>query len=209
VLRFDHRYDLEDTGTGSLAWDGARILVWSAATGWQAPTPAGGYSHQFISSGGPFPQGAPCWSGNSGGWITETIDLSAFAPHPVQIRFRMLADEFIGGEGWYVDHIRIDFPGANVDIETPATSIAFGPAWPNPARDVLRQSIHLAARAEVSWALYDVAGRRAAVLWSGPAAPGPLELRGSIPSHLRSGLYFARLHVGGIQLHTARIIVLR
>ena len=209
TLTFEHRYDLEESSDPGFAWDGAYVVAWTANTGWVTLTPMGGYSHQFKFGGGPFVQNAPCWSGNSGGWVSETFDLSMFAPDPVQIRFRMLADEFIGAEGWYVDRVRIDYPGANVSVGPPGATVALGPPWPNPARTTLRQSVQLRTRSSLSWELYDVAGRRAATLWTGESGPGPLELNGTIPPHVRSGLYFARLHADGIELSASRVIVLR
>jgi len=206
VLRFDHRYDLENLD-GTYAWDGARIETKVGAAEWQAVLPNAGYSHLFFSNSKPFVHDSPCWSGASGGWREETVDLSAFAPGPVKVRFRMITDDYLGFTGWFVDHVRIEYP-TDVTAVAGAVQVAQAP-WPNPASTMLHQRISLAAAGRVEWSLYDLAGRRVARLWRGPAGAGPLQLSARIPADLPSGLYFLRLEIDGRPRSSSRVALLQ
>lgn len=207
VLRFDHRYDLEQSDS-VFAFDGARVEGQVSGGSWQILTPTLAYGHQFASNSNPFQMGAPCWSGHSGGWRTETVDLTPLAPGPARIRFRMLADDFIGDQGWFVDRVRIQFPGEPTAAGPASPRLAIGRPWPNPARGVLRLSLTLAAEARAEWALVDIAGRRACALWSGTVPRGGFELAARLPA-LAPGLYFARLKLDGRVAATHRVAIVR
>ena len=206
-VRFDHRYGLEEAND-FYAWDGARLEVSVANGPWQVLMPVGGYSHLFYINSNPFQRDTPCWSGESNGWRAESADLSPYAPGPVRVRFRMLADEFEGGLGWMVDHVRVTYPGATTSVPG-ASPIAIGLPRPNPARGAIRMSVALAHPARGEWSLYDLAGRRVATLWRGAIAPGGFELSGRVPESLLSGLYFTRLTLDGRAQRTDRVAVIR
>jgi hypothetical protein len=206
-LRFDHRYDLEERDA-TRAWDGARVEGQVGGGAWQVLPPAAGYSHTVFSSSLPLGQGTPCWSGRSSGFLSEAVDLSPLAPGPARIRFRMTTDDWIGGAGWDVDHVRIDAPaGPPTGVPAPA-ALALGRPWPNPTRGSLRLSLALPRAAEVEWALYDVAGRRVATLARATLGPGSHALDAS-PRVPASGLYFARLALDGRVVQDARVALLR
>jgi hypothetical protein len=205
ALTFAHRYGLE-ARDATFAWDGARIEAQIGAGPWTPLEPDAGYSHQFLSNSNPFQSGTPCWSGASGGWREERVDLSDLAPGPARLRFRMLADEWVGGEGWFVDHVRIDVPGGVSGVD--ATVAPRTAPWPNPARGTLAWRLPaLPAGADVTWTLHDLAGRQVVTLWRGTATPG-LEIRGSTAAW-PAGLYFARLTANGRTLATARVVLVR
>lgn len=48
------------------------------------------------------------YNGLSGGWINETVDLSAFAGENVTIQFEYITDAAVNGEGFVIDNISID-----------------------------------------------------------------------------------------------------
>ncbi|HTO90789.1 MAG TPA: hypothetical protein VMJ70_06615 [Candidatus Sulfotelmatobacter sp.] len=206
-LRFEHRYDLEEADPFH-AYDGARVEIQVGSGPWTALATQAGYSHQFFLNSNPFQSGTPCWSGNSGGWRSEVADLTPYAPGPVRIRFRMLADDFIGYDGWIVDHVVVDFPDALAAVSSAATTTDRAP-WPNPARDGIRISLANAGARDVEWALYDLQGRRLATLWSGHVPAGGAELSARLPQDLRAGLYFSRVTMGGRALESRRVAVIR
>ncbi len=73
----------------------------------------GGYSEVISTnaSGSSLVQQA-AWSGNSGGWITTTVDLpAAAAGQNVQLRWRCVTDESGGGNGWFIDGVQINDGG--------------------------------------------------------------------------------------------------
>jgi hypothetical protein len=47
------------------------------------------------------------YTGSSGGWIEESVDLSQFAGQKVQLRFEYITDAAVNGEGFMVDDISI------------------------------------------------------------------------------------------------------
>jgi hypothetical protein len=157
----------------------------------------------------PFAKHLPCWSGRSRGWRSEVFDLSPY-PAPVYLRLRMLTDDYFGDDGWWVDHIRVNYPnGLVADVTPQEPRIACGPPWPNPARGMLSLSLTLPRRGFVEWALFDVQGRRAATLWRGAREAGNAPLGAALPGALPAGLYFSRVSVDGGAAGTARVAIAR
>lgn len=48
------------------------------------------------------------WNGQTNGWVTEEVDLSAFAGKTVQIRFEYVTDAALNGEGFLLDDVQIE-----------------------------------------------------------------------------------------------------
>jgi len=205
TLRFDHRYDLEAEDSVN-ADDGGRVEGYVNGD-WVPLIPAGGYNHHFFVNSNPFQAGAPCWSGNSGGWHSEVMDLSPLGAGPTQIRFRMLADDLIGRGGWWVDRIRLIAPGSATDA-APPVRLSIGSPWPNPSRGALHLVLALPRAARVTWTLHDVAGRRVAVLWRGNVGAGSRALDAEVAA-LPAGLYFARLTLDGREAAVSRVVRVR
>lgn len=96
-------------------------------------------------------------------------------------------------------------------------AISLYPPSPNPAIGTARIAFELPAAAELSdgaraeVAVYDVAGRRVAVLYDGPAVPGRSEIlwdrRHGNGRKLASGVYFVRLATEG-QVRSEKLVVL-
>lgn len=60
------------------------------------------------------------YNGQTGGWVEETVDLSAYAGKNIQIRFEYVTDAAVNGEGLLLDDIRIDAIGYANDFESSA-----------------------------------------------------------------------------------------
>lgn len=110
-LVFTHFYDTEE------AWDGGLVEIsidngktWSDL-GDHFTT--NGYNNTIFNS-------KPGFSGNSGGFITSEIDLSAYDGQLAMIRFLMNCDQYVGGNGWYIDDVFI--AGLNRYVPNIATS---------------------------------------------------------------------------------------
>lgn len=58
------------------------------------------------------------YNGKSGGWIEETVDLSAYAGKKIQVRFEYITDAAVNGEGLLLDDIRVDAIGYASDFES-------------------------------------------------------------------------------------------
>jgi hypothetical protein len=57
------------------------------------------------------------YTGTTGNWIQETVDLSKFAGQKVQIRFEYVTDAAVNGNGLLLDDIRIDAIDYQSDFE--------------------------------------------------------------------------------------------
>jgi hypothetical protein len=136
------------------------------------------------------------------------VDLGVFAPGPVRVRFRMLADDFLGADGWHVDHVRIERPAPATGVPVAAT-LPSPVARPNPARGEVRLAVALATPAELEWSLFDPQGRRVSVLWRGRVGAGDRDLGARLPASLPPGLYFSRIAIDGRLRATSRLAVVR
>src|SRR5207244_615986 len=104
--------------------------------------------------------------------------------------------------------------GAEMDAGIPS-GVLLNPVRPTPSRGLtsIAFSVPLSrARADYDLSVFDLAGRRVAVVERGQAAPGhhtcTWDLRGRDGSPVRNGVYFVRLSFGQVTLET-RAIVLR
>jgi len=206
-LSFEHRFDLEQA-TPEIANDGARVEIEVGSSGtWLVAEPDSAYTHTQVGDG---PSFAQCWSGTRNDWHAERIDLSPYAPGPVRVRFHVNTDLFVGGGGWWIDQVHFHFPQQpTTSVGPPVAALALGSCWPNPADRALRQSLRLPRAASVEWSLYDLAGRRVAVLHDGELSAGSRELSAELPRALPGGLYFSRVRVDGRALGARRVAIVR
>jgi len=122
-LVFRHAFETPGSNAGGWvqisvdggAWTDFSGLVYTGAAG----------------SGHPAPFGTQIYFGSSGGWQTETADLSAWAGHDVRLRFVFGAsDSFTGGD-WKIDDLTLTAQLNAWEI----TAVSFeattfeGPAW--------------------------------------------------------------------------------
>ncbi len=95
--------------------------------------------------------------------------------------------------------------------DVPTTAALLRPAHPNPARAGTTIEFVLGFRAEVTLAVYDVAGRKIATLRDGTVDPGPHEvpwdLTDAAGHHVASGVYFYRLDAGEHSITKKMVVV--
>ncbi|MEO8456531.1 MAG: hypothetical protein ABI559_01845 [Chloroflexota bacterium] len=101
ALNFDAWYSIEDGwdyGYVDVSADGG--ATWKPLTGQHTTTknPAGAAY-------------GPGYTGESGGWVAETVDLSAYAGKKIQLRFELLNDDATNLTGFAVDNISIPAVG--------------------------------------------------------------------------------------------------
>lgn len=115
LLRFHQWQEIESAPNNPphACYDGAVIEI---------STQGGGDTYQRIDSeivtppyDGPIhtDTGSPlagdnAWCGDSRDWHETQVDLSAFADHPIHLRFRFASDSSVDREGWYIDDVRIE-----------------------------------------------------------------------------------------------------
>lgn len=82
----------------------------------------GGYTNTISTAFGSPIAGRQAWSGNSGGFVTTTVNLPASANGQIVVfRFRRATDSSIGGTGAFIDGITV----AGSDCNLPCTSPSF------------------------------------------------------------------------------------
>lgn len=115
TLRYDARYQLENQ------WDGvvAEISTNDGAA-WTDLAPDGGYPGSFAQTMNPpinacgFPASQGAFTGDNAVFQTFTSSLAAYAGQRVRIRWRLSSDPGIELDGFHLDAIRIESPGANL-----------------------------------------------------------------------------------------------
>jgi hypothetical protein len=77
--------------------------------------------------------GQDAWCGDPRDWSLYQVDISAYAGQSVQLRFRMATDTSVGGEGWYVDDVRVITPTEcnNTDVFADGFESGDTSAWTN------------------------------------------------------------------------------
>ena len=94
-------------------WDYLYLEVSTDGKNWEIlKTPSGTDSNP---SGNAYGWG---YTGSSGGWITEEVDLSEYAGKKVQLRFEYVTDAAVNEEGLMLDDISIDAINYKSDFET-------------------------------------------------------------------------------------------
>ncbi len=147
-----------------------------------------------LNNGSPFWRPLALYSGNSGGWQDEVLDLSAFQGQTVQLRFRFISDYSVADEGWYIDDLG---GGTRVGVSEPevvANEVLMSCAA-NPVQRELRLRYILPAGAGARVAVYDASGRRVLTLAEKISGSGEVEwnLRDGKGRRVGAGSYFVRL----------------
>ncbi len=108
-LTFAHWYDIEESSTPNIAWDGGNVKI----------STDGGATFTLIRPVGDYPDsisvnttsnalaGQPVYSGTSGGWLLAEFDLSAFAGETVILKFDFGSDGSVTYDGWYIDSVSV------------------------------------------------------------------------------------------------------
>ena len=134
-MTFWHNYNTES------GWDGGVVEISTNGGGvWTdlgSRMTINGYNN---SVGGTNPiAGRPAFSGNSGGWIQTTVDLTPYANQNCLFRFRMTSDDNTAATGWYVDDINISSV-AQVNMRTTMISSACTPQFKDTVTIILPPS---------------------------------------------------------------------
>ena len=104
-LSFMHNYAVEQD------YDGVNVSIsTNNGNSWTVIAPTGGYNGSSIAG----LNSESGWTGNSGGWVNASFDLSAYADSDVKFRFRLGSNGSITGPGWFID----DFKLIDVNLKT-------------------------------------------------------------------------------------------
>ncbi len=131
TLNFDTWYDIED------GWDYAYVTV-SSDGGARWTTLPGQHTTDKNPAGAAY---GPGYTGESGGWVPETVDLSAYAGHKVLLRFEYITDDATNLTGFAVDNVSIPEIGFHDTSDDPSLWTAGGftqIAGPVPQRFIVQ-----------------------------------------------------------------------
>ncbi|MEL6704695.1 MAG: M14 family zinc carboxypeptidase, partial [Bacteroidota bacterium] len=189
LLTFRTQWDIE------AGYDYGQVLV---STGGGAFEPLAG---RFTKPGSEFTQpavaGLPIYDGVQAAWVEETIDLSAYVGEPeVTLLFSLTSDGGVTGDGWLIDDVTVVelVDGTQVDAEgTPeVAALELGPPYPNPTVGGLTVPFAVPEATDVRVEVFDVLGRRVAVLadeartagthvltWDGRSTAGTMPVAGT------------------------------
>ena len=198
-LVLKHHYHLGDGLGGNV-----KISVDGGA--WQVIEPEEAYAATFAEAGNPM-TGEPVLRG-TGGDATATFDLAPYAGTQVRLRIDLGAGRPLDpDEFWTLQAADVLLSTTAPDgFETPR-ELALYPNFPNPFSGSTTLSYTLPEATDVRLEVYDLLGRRVAVLAEGDQAAAThtvtFDARG-----LASGVYLLRLQAGGAQ-RTMRMVVAR
>jgi hypothetical protein len=116
TLEFAHRYQTEaswDGGVLEYSLDGG--TTWTDILGAQGGVPAnasrflaGGYVGPLSVGGATNPlNGRAAWHGSIAGFVVSRVNLADFGGRSVLLRFRAGSDSSVGGNGWWIDDLRV------------------------------------------------------------------------------------------------------
>ena len=84
----------------------------------------------------------PLYDGVQNTWVEEEVDMTEFIGDSIQLRFQLVSDNFVTGDGFYFDDFKL-FISGNMDSVINNLSAMNNPASlavivPNPARNTIR-----------------------------------------------------------------------
>ncbi|MEO8512169.1 MAG: M14 family zinc carboxypeptidase [Ignavibacteria bacterium] len=143
------------------------------------------------------------YSGTLSTWTQQTIDITRYANRSTQmkVRFRLVSDAGVTGDGWYVDDITINtscvslITGIQNNNETPMV-FALEQNYPNPFNPATVIKYQLPKSSNVTIRIFDILGKEVATLVNGKVDAGyhQVEFNGS---DFASGLYLYKIEADG------------
>ena len=180
------------------------------------------YDHAYVRVSNNGTDWATVWANpveiTDSAWTEVSYDLSAVADGQATVYVRWTMGSTDSGWtycGWNIDDIEIWALAAaastGVGDDLPA-AVAITGVWPNPFNPRTNIAFTVPAAAHVRLAVYDLRGRRVDVLVDEVRGAGSYAVvwqgRSSDGGPLSSGVYFARLEVGG-EVRTSKLVLVR
>lgn len=147
--------------------------------------------------------GEPVWDGVQSSWVKEEIDLSDFLGQTIELRFRLVSDNFVKGDGFYYD----DFEVSTIESAPDGVEeyeLTLGQNMPNPASDYtyIPHQIN-ASKAHLN--IYDAFGK---LVLSTNLNPSALKTKISTQS-LADGVYYYQVIADGLTSQSRRMVVVK
>ena len=200
ALIIEHRYQLSEESGGNL-----KISLDDGAT-WTLVTPDGGYPQSYQGSGHSM-EGEGIFSGTSDGTETSIFGLSPYTGEQIRLRFDFVNEEDVPSEqGWYVHAATYEALSPDEEFQTPF-ELELHANFPDPFADQTTISYSISDRTPVRLSVYDILGRRVALIRHVVQDEGIYSVQFD-GSSLSSGVYM--LHLETTQGNrTERMIIVR
>ncbi len=163
--------------------------------------------------------GQPAYTGNMGTWGWESISLAPYAGQQIKLRFNLVTNSSLRGDGFYFDEMRVvEYRDSTVSSvaggeELPA-AFALEQNYPNPFNAQTRIPFTVpklpAGKQEsgrASLKIYDALGREVAALINADLKPGRYVVAWDAAG-FASGVYYYRLIVGA-HSSTRKLVLIR
>jgi hypothetical protein len=187
--------------------DGGNVQIYQNGT-WHIVEPVAGYDDNVI----PVLESGPGFTGNSGGWVDEVFDITAYKSASTRVRFRFAAGPSGTGPGWLIDDVAFDTSGESQSVDLPpgapdgvagdrSTRLLLARPAPSPSQGDTRIGFRLPADAGVRLSVVDASGRRVRALHQGGMSAGEHAIawdgRDDAGATVAAGVYYVRIEALG------------
>lgn len=131
-------------------------------------------------------------------WVTETIDLSAYAGQEINVQFKAIS---AWGNNLFLDNINISDIVATSEL-TEVTEISL---FPNPVKDLMKVDFTLAETAQLQVEVFNATGQRVQQLGVATYGAGRNQINIDA-AQLSSGMYFLRMFNADRELNRRFIV---
>ncbi len=151
-------------------------------------------------------EGQPLYDGVQDDWVLEEINLSDYVGESILIRFRIVSDVSVEGDGFYFDDISVNIINENTVSTLDKTVINSFEASPNPFEENLQIAFHLKkATEDIRLRLVNSIGQVLMDMPSQDYSDGAHSLSIN-QSNLTDGVYFLQLLSGKDILAVERVL---
>lgn len=204
-LKFFHWMQAETHDTQqNYAWDGGFVQMKLNNGTWQQITPVGGYPYSiFNNPASPLDPDTEVYSGTFG-WTEATFELGNVSG-TAKFRWIFGSDGYVGGEGWYIDDVRIyGNTSENEDIISDLASQTLFTNYPNPFNPKTNIRFSIPENTMVNLDIYNLKGQHITSLVNTSLGKGIhsviWEGTDKFNQPVASGVYFYTLRTGlGVQ----------
>jgi hypothetical protein len=199
TLKFWHWMDAEDHDDyQNQAWDGGFVQMSVNGGSWNNIAPVGGYPKIIYNNpASPLSAGTPVYSG-SFSWTEAVFNLGKVSGI-AQFRFVFGSDSYVGGEGWYIDDVRVEAdPTSNSDDVLLPAQVTLQQNYPNPFNPNTNIAFFMPKAGKVQLSIYNLKGQLVKDLVNQEVPAGhsvfAWDGRDYRGTPVASGIYSYRLH---------------
>jgi len=193
VLNFWAKWDIE------AGYDYVEVL---ASLNGQTWTPLSG---KYTKTGTEYQDpGKPVYDGIQSTWVAEEVSLEPFLGEQIYLRFRLTADSYVTGDGFYWDDMSVTIIDlyTGTDEQGPDTKASVYGPMPNPASKAVSFICASEASAGLNLVVFNASGQKVAEQNMPSSGRFTLDV-----DHWNSGIYFFQVKADGIIQKSGKLLV--